>query len=255
MAYETPTESKNPVDFEVQMDIKKNVVLREGIEIEISRKKMKNLRLTINPPEGKVKLSVPHKISSKIVDEFILSKMDWIKKKRSQYENRVVQKPREYITGEVHPFLGADYQLSVVETNEKQRVEIGNNRFITMFVKPGSTFDKRQKLMMEFQRTTLKTILPALIDKWETQIGVKVSEFNVKKMKTKWGTCNITNKRIWINLELARYPVDCLEYIVAHEMIHLLERYHNKRFYKLMDDFYPGWKDMKKKLKTFGVST
>ena len=235
------------------MDIKKNVVLREGIEIEISRKKMKNLRLTVNPPEGKVKLSVPHKINSKIVDEFILAKMDWIKKKRSKYENRVIQKPKEYITGEVHPFLGTECQLRVVETNEKQRVEI-NNRFVTMYVKPGSTFEKRQKLMMEFHRTTLKAILPTLIDKWETQLDVAVKEFYVKKMKTKWGTCNITKKRIWINLELVKHPVECLEYIVVHEMIHLLERYHNKRFYLLMDDFYPGWKDMKKKLTTYGIS-
>lgn len=236
------------------MDIKKNIVLLEGIEIEISRKKMKNLRLTVSPPEGAVRLSVPYKTNSKIVDEFIFSKMDWIKKKRSKYENRVVQKPREYITGEVHPLLGADYQLSVVETNEKQRVEIENNRFITMFVKHGSTFEKRQKLMMEFQRTTLKAILPALIDKWETQLGVKVNDFNVKIMKTKWGTCNITRKRIWINLELVKHPVECLEYIVVHEMIHLLERYHNKRFYKLMDDYYPGWKETKKKLTISGIS-
>lgn len=236
------------------MDIKKNVVLREGIEIEISRKKMKNLRLTVNPPEGKVKLSVPHKINPKIVDEFILSKMDWIKKKRSNYENRVVQKPKEYITGEMHTVLGTDYQLSVVDANEKQRVEIKNSRFVVMYVKPGSTLEKRKKLMIEFKRSTLKAILPTLIDKWETQLGVTVSEFNVKKMKTKWGTCNITKKRIWINLELVKHPVECLEYIVVHEMIHLLERHHNKRFYKLMDDYYPEWKDVKKKLTMCGIS-
>lgn len=236
------------------MVTKKNVVLREGIEIEISRKKMKNLRLTVNPPEGKVKLSVPRKTNVEIVDEFILSNMDWIKKKRKKYENRVIQKASEFITGELHPILGIYYRLLVEETNQKERLEIKDDIILAMLVNDGSTLETRQKLMLEFQRATLKAILPALIDKWETQLGVTVSEFNVKKMKTKWGSCNITKKRIWINLELAKYPVNCVEYIVVHEMMHLLERYHNKRFYKLMDDFYPGWKEIKQKLTTYGIS-
>lgn len=236
------------------MDIKKSVVLREGIEIEISRKKMKNLRLTIYPPEGKVKLSVPYRIDPEIVDQFILSKMAWIKGKRRKYENRVIGKPKKYKTGEIHPLLGSDYQLTVVETNGKQRIEIKDDNVILMFVRPDSSIENRHKLMMEFQRIALKEILPTFIDKWGVLLAVKVSEFNVKKMKTKWGTCNIAKKRIWINLELVKYPVECIEYIVVHEMIHLLERYHNKRFYKLMDDFYPGWEDVKKRLAAHGIS-
>ncbi|MBV1758061.1 MAG: M48 family metallopeptidase [Dethiosulfatibacter sp.] len=236
------------------MDIKKNVVLREGIEIEISRKKMKNLRLTVNPPEGRVKLSVPHKIDSEIVDRFILSKMDWIKKKRSKYKDRVIEQPKEYKSGEIYPLLGINYQLTVMETKEKQKIEIKDDKAIMMFIRPNSTLGKRHKLMMEFQRSILKELLPTFIVKWEVQLGVTVREFNVKKMKTKWGTCNITKKRIWINLELIKHPVECLEYIVVHEMMHLLERYHNKRFYKLMDDFYPEWKVLKKKLTAYGIS-
>jgi predicted metal-dependent hydrolase len=236
------------------MVTKKNVILREGIEIEISRKKMKNLRLTVNPPEGNVKLSIPHIINAEIVDKFILLNMDWIKKKRKKYENRVIPKANEFITGESHPIFGIYYNLLVEETNQKERLEVKGDKLLTMLVNNDSTIETRQKLMVEFQRAALKAILPALIDKWETQLGVTVREFNVKKMKTKWGSCNITKNRIWINLELAKYPVNCVEYIVVHEMMHLLERYHNKRFYKLMDDFYPGWKEIKKKLTTYGIS-
>lgn len=230
------------------------VVVREGIEIEISRKKMKNLRLTVNPPNGKVKLSVPSKTKFEIVEQFILSKICWIKQKKMKYENRVIPKPKEYISGESIQLYGREYQLMVIETHKKQRIEIKDDKHITMLVRPYSTIEKRHKLMMEFYRSNLKEVLPLYINKWEAILGVEVREFNVKKMKTKWGTCNITKKRIWINLEFAKLPIEYLEYITVHEMIHLLEGHHNKRFYKLMDDFYPGWKNIKKRLTAYGIS-
>ena len=152
------------------------------------------------------------------------------------------------MSGESHYYQGKRYLLNVVYTNKKQRVIIRKNSQIDLYVREGSTKEQRKRVMMEWYRSELKKQIPALIGKWEKKIGVSVNSWGVKLMKTKWGTCNPKDKRIWFNLELAKKNPRCLEYIVVHEMIHLLEKHHNEKFYAYLEQFFPNWKEIKSEL-------
>lgn len=220
----------------------------ENIDIELVRKKIKNLHLTVYPPNGRVRLSVPSHMDNEAVKSFVLTKLPWIKKQKTKYTTQELLPAKEFISGEIHPFSDEIYLLNVVETRGKQYVELRNNKFMDMYVRPGSTFEKREKLMTDFYRQKLKEIIPSYIAKWERIMGVRVDEFGVKLMKTRWGTCNIRDKRIWINLELAKKAPRCLDYIIVHEMVHLLEKHHNKSFKEYMSRFLPDWKSIKDEL-------
>lgn len=220
----------------------------ENIDIELIRKKIKNIHLSVYPPDGRVRLSVPVHMDDQAARNFALSKLDWIKKQKKKYITQEPLPVKEYISGEIHYFSGDEYLLNVIETRGKQHVELRDSKLMDMYVRPGSTIEKREKLMTEFYRQKLKEIIPSYIEKWEMIIGVKVNEFGVKLMKTRWGTCNIRDKRIWINLELAKKTPRCLEYIIVHEMVHLLEKHHNKVFKEYMTKFFPEWKIIKNEL-------
>ena len=144
--------------------------------------------------------------------------------------------------------MGHPYILNVIESKEKQRVELRDRKYMELYIRPGHTKDKREKLLREWYRKELKALIPEYIQKWEKIIGVKVEDWGVKLMKTRWGTCNVRDKRIWINLELAKKNSRCLDYIIVHEMVHLLERKHNEQFKAYMDRFLPNWKSIKKEL-------
>ncbi|HHY77871.1 MAG TPA: M48 family metallopeptidase [Clostridiales bacterium] len=218
----------------------------EDIEIEVIRKNIKNIYITIYKLDGKVQITAPRRTRDEEIWDFALSKLAWIKRHRSKYQE--VQPVKEYVSGEKHLFKGQEYLLNVIYTDKKQKVEIHNNQ-IDLYIKEGSTREQRERVMREWYRSWLKEEIPKLIEKWEQIIGVKVDFFGVKLMKTRWGTCNPDTKRIWINLELAKRKPRCLEYIVVHELVHLLERYHNKRFYAYMDQYLPHWKEIRKELK------
>lgn len=219
----------------------------ENIDIELIRKKIKNIHLTVYPPDGRVRLSVPVLMNDEAIRNFIVSKLSWINKKKKQFTTSEKQPAKEYISGEIHYLLGDEYLLNVIETKGKQHVEL-KNEFIDMYVRPNSTVEKREKVLSEFYRQKLKEIIPSYIEKWEKIIGVKVNEFGVKSMKSRWGTCNVRDKRIWINLELAKKSKRCLEYIIVHEMVHLLEKSHNHVFKNYMTKFLPDWKIRKDEL-------
>ncbi len=219
------------------------------IEIELVKKDIKNLHLSVFPPNGRVRISAPKKMDNDAIRLFAISKLSWIKKQRAKFKNQERQPEQEFVSGESHYFLGERYLLNVVYTNKrKQCVEIRNKTYLDLFVREGSVKEKRQKVMKEWYRRELKALIPSLIEKWEPIIGVKVNSWGVKLMKTRWGTCNTTHKRIWLNLELAKKPLACLEYIVVHEMVHLLERHHNERFVSYMDKFLPNWRSIKAEL-------
>jgi predicted metal-dependent hydrolase len=218
------------------------------IEVSVERKSIKNIHLSVHPPDGKVRLSVPKKMKEDAVRLFLISKIPWIKKQRSKFSAQDRQSPREYISGESHYFKGRRYRLNVHETNTKQRVEINNNRYIELYVKPNSTAEKRENVMKEWYREELKKIIPEYINKWEKIIGIKLDFWGVKQMKTKWGSCNQDRKRIWVNLELAKKHPRNLEYVIVHEMIHLKERHHNDNFKNYMDKYLPNWKAIKREL-------
>ena len=223
-----------------------------GIEIELTRKNIKNLYLKVHPPNGRVKISAPKSMNEDSIRPFVVSKLSWIKKhqERLKKQKRIAEK--EYVSGESHYFLGQPYLLNVVYTNKRlQGVEIRGNKYLDLFVRKNTPKNLRERVMMEWYRSQLKKLIPPLIEKWEPIMGVEVKEFGVKRMKTRWGTCNPAAKRIWINLELAKKNPICLEYIVVHEMVHLLEGSHNARFKAYMDKFMPSWRAVKAELNGF----
>ncbi|NLB33106.1 MAG: M48 family metallopeptidase [Tissierellia bacterium] len=220
----------------------------ENIDIELIRKNIKNIHLSVHPPDGRVRLSVPKRMDDEAVRLFVISKLSWINKHKKKYSLLERQAEIEFLSGESHYFLGSRYILNIIETTGKQRVQLRDDKYIDLYVRENSTKEKREKIMLEWYRQKLKMLVPGYIEKWENIIGVRVNDWGVKLMKTRWGTCNIRDKRIWINLELAKKNVTCLEYIVVHEMVHLLERYHNDVFKGYMSEFLPNWKSIKEEL-------
>ena len=222
-----------------------NIIIN-NVKIEIIRKEIKNIRLSVHPPDGRVRLAVPERMTDASIKDFVTSKISWIEKQKSKFELKEEQVQNKFIFGEEHLYLGEKYLLKVVETTGKQYVDLDNN--INLYVRPNSTLEKRESILNGWYRERLKELIRIYIKKWESIMGVNVDEFGVKKMKTRWGTCNIKAGRIWINLELAKKGPRCLEYIVVHEMVHLLEKGHNATFYGYMHRFLPNWTSIKAEL-------
>ncbi len=217
-------------------------VIVEGIEIQVARKKIKRLSLRVCPPDGQVRVSAPRRFSEREIRAVVVEKLGWIKKHRARFLAQPKPVQPRFADGETHYYFGDPLQLEVRQTTGRQRVEI-DRQVLRMHVKPGAAMEKRQRLLDEWYRGKLKERIPALIAKWEPIVGRRVAQWGVKKMKTRWGSCNIDKRRIWLNLELAKKPSVCLEYIIVHEMVHLLERYHNANFKQYMDRFMPAWRE------------
>lgn len=226
-----------------------SIIYVENIEIELNKKNMKSIRLSVYPPYGKVKISAPLKMKDEDIRSFIVLKLAWIRKQQGKFLASGESLEGKYISGEKHYFFGKRFILDVVYILKgPSRVELNENKYIKLYVKEGSSKEQMEKVMNEWYRKELKARVPYLIQKWEEVMKVKVNAWGVKKMKTRWGSCNINAKRIWISLELAKKPLHCLEYIVVHEMTHLLEKGHGKRFVELMDKFLPDWRVIKAEL-------
>ncbi|NLX61864.1 MAG: M48 family metallopeptidase [Tissierellia bacterium] len=224
-------------------------IIINNIEIELTKKNIKNLHLSVHPPDGRVKISAPQYMDTDTIRLFAISKLSWIRKQQKKFINQERQPEREYVSGESHYFLGQRYLLNVIYTNKrKQGVEIRNKKYIDLYVRENTPKHLRERVMTEWYRRELKKLIPPIIAKWEPIIGVEVNEFGVKKMKTRWGSCNPKAKRIWLNLELVKKSPTCIEYVVVHEMVHLLEKSHNERFIAYMDKFLPNWRAIKAEL-------
>ena len=213
-----------------------------GLTVDVVRKDIKNLHLAVYPPAGRVRVAVPLRVSEEAVRLAVVSRLGWIKKQRSKFISQARQSEREYVSGESHYFQGQRYRLNVIYQNGASRVVIRNKSAIDLYVRTGSDREQRERVMLVWYRQCLKEQIPALLEKWEPVLGVRVADWRVRQMKTKWGTCNTRAGRIWLNLELAKKSAQCLEYIVVHEMVHLLERHHNDHFTELMSRFMPQWK-------------
>ena len=218
------------------------------ILVSVERKDIKNIHLSVHPPEGQVRLSVPKRTKEDSIRLFLISKLPWIKKQQKKFDNQLRLSSRQYISGESHYFFGKRYRLNVNETNRKRRVKIKNNSYIDLYVRPNSTVEKREYVMKEWYREELKKVIPDYIDKWQKIMDIQLNFWGVKQMKTKWGSCNESRKRIWVNLELAKKNPRCLEYVIVHEMVHLKERKHGEAFKKLMDKYLPNWRAVKREL-------
>lgn len=223
------------------------------ITADVELKDIKNIHLSVYPPTGRVRIAAPSRMDLETIRMFAISKLSWIKKQQAKLQNQEREAPREFTSSESHYYLGKRYLMKVIETEEKPSVSIKHNK-IVLQVKPNTDKQHKQILLQEWYRDQLKALVPKYISKWEDKMQVKVEEFGIKKMKTKWGTCNREAKRIWINLELAKKPLECLEYIVVHEMVHLLERNHNDRFIAYMNKFLPQWRHYKEELNRLPVS-
>jgi predicted metal-dependent hydrolase len=223
------------------------------IIIDVVRKNIKNLHLAVYPPDGRVRIATPLNIDDEYVRLFAISKLPWIKKNQSKFKTQKPPETIEYLSGEHHYFQGKSYILNVIYQNSPQ-VEIRNNQYIDLSVKPGSDKAQRQKVLNFWYRQQLKRELPPLIAKWEKVINVNINEWGIKIMRTKWGTCNIQDKRIWLNLELIKKEPICLEYVIVHEITHLLERTHGAKFQALMDQFMPNWRTYKAELNRYQLN-
>jgi predicted metal-dependent hydrolase len=223
-------------------------IVINDIVINVVRKNIKNLHLAVYPPTGRVRIATPANVDDEAVRLFAISKMAWIKKNQAKYVNQERQPERKYISGESHFFRGQRYLMNVIHHSGYPNVVIRNKKTINLYIKEDCTIEQRENVMINWYRKNLKEQVPALIEKWQKVVGVEVAHWEVKRMKTKWGTCNREAKRIWLNLELAKKPEHCLEYIIVHEMVHLLERNHTEWFVAYMDKFMPLWRNHKDEL-------
>ncbi|RMH19665.1 MAG: M48 family peptidase, partial [Gammaproteobacteria bacterium] len=212
------------------MSTKTTTISVNGQEVLIVRKDIKNMHLAVYPPEGKIRVAAPYAIDDETIRLAVISRLGWIRKQQKNFENQERQSPREMVSGESHYFAGRRYRLKVLEKAGRSSVRIIGTSFIELTVPPGTDRDTRERILERWYRRQLRRLIPGLLAKWEPIIGVQVKEVRIKKMKTRWGTCNIEAGRIWLNLELMKKPSQCLEYILVHELVHLLERHHNDRF-------------------------
>lgn len=217
-----------------------------NIAIEVSFKDIKNLHLSVHPPKGRVTISAPRRFDLQTIKVYAATKLGWIKKQRAKMQQQEREPGREYIGRESHYLFGKRYLLSITEAN-RPSVELHHSK---IELKIPSEYDtsSREKLLYNYYRMRLRELLDQLVPQHALLMGLDTPQFGIRKMKTKWGSCSIDRKFIWFNIELAKKPVACIEYIVVHEMVHLLERNHNKRFTMLMDKFYPGWQVQKQVL-------
>jgi predicted metal-dependent hydrolase len=224
------------------MTIKPRHITVSGVQVQVVRKGIKNLHLGVYPPHGRVRVAAPLRVSDEAVRLAVIGKLGWIKRQRARFEAQPRQSAREMVSGESHYFLGRRYRLRVIEQAGAGTIQLRNKSTLELHVRPGTDAQHRNRILHQWYRHQLKELIPPLIEKWQTALGVAVAEWGVKKMKTRWGTCNLEARRVWLNLELAKKPLSCLEYIVAHELVHLIERHHNDRFVSLLERHLPNWR-------------
>ncbi|KTD05895.1 zinc metalloprotease [Legionella gratiana] len=213
----------------------------DGIPIEVIRKKIKNMHLRIYPPDGLVKVSVPLKFSDQLIRQTLQTKGTWIHQQRERIRSRSIIEKGELATGATVAFKGKHYLLIVQEHHGPTHIKI-NDELMYCYTPPNSSHEQKQRLLDNWYRYQMQIVVPDLIQHWEVIVGVTVSQWGIKKMKTRWGSCNTKAGRIWLNLNLIKKPQICMEYVLVHELVHLLEPSHNKRFYQLMSKFMPEWR-------------
>lgn len=223
------------------------------IIVDVIKKDIKNIHLSVYPPTGRVRISAPLRMSLDTIRVFAIFKLGWIKQQQKKIQKQERETPREYLDRESHFVWGKRYLLTISESDQIPSIQLKHNRMV-LIVRPGTDKNKRQIIVEDWYREQLKNAVPPLVAKWEPIIGVSLERFFVRRMKTKWGSCNPTSNSIRLNTELAKKPTECLEYVVVHEMVHLLEPTHNARFVALMDQLMPQWRLYREQLNQLPVS-
>lgn len=216
--------------------------------VDAIKKDIKNIHLGVYPPYGRIRISVPMKTTDETIRLFVLSKTSWIKKQQQKFLKQERQTQREYVAGESHYFFGKRYRLNIIYTDDTPKIEIKRKTYINMYVRPYTTTKEREVIFEKFYRSEIEKLIPVLLRKWQKKLGVKPKEVRIKKMKTKWGTCNTKPRRIWLNLELAKKPLHCIDYVFVHELIHFIEKNHSEKFIYLLESVLPHWQSTKDEL-------
>ncbi len=230
------------------MSTESGAIRVRDLAVQIVRKDIKNLHLGVYPPKGRVRVAAPLSVSDDAVRLAVIGKLGWIKKQQAKFAAQPRQTAREMVSGESHYYLGRRYRLRVVERGGPSRVVLRNRITLELQVRSEYGAKEREQVLRRWYRERLRELVPPLLAKWEAILGVRAATVGIKKMKTKWGACSVGARRIWLNLELAKKPVQCIEYLIVHELTHLIEGHHNDRFVSLMDRHLPQWRHHRKAL-------
>jgi predicted metal-dependent hydrolase len=230
------------------MSTRAHALTVSGVKVEVVRKAIKNLHLGVYPPDGRVRVAVPLAVSDAAVRVAVIDKLRWIRRQQAAFAQQARQPQRRMVAGESHFFLGRRYRLALVETRGRCDLILRNRKVMEIHARPESGASHWERVLLRWYRERLRELVPPLVAKWEDKLAVTVTAWGIKAMKTKWGTCNPRAGRIWLNLELAKKPPECLEYIVVHELAHLLVRHHDEQFHALMDRHFPRWRQIRREL-------
>lgn len=218
-----------------------------GIPIEITKKKIKNINITVSPPDGRVSVSAPMRLSYADIEIFVRSKSAWIEKQHARFRARPEISPLQYVSGETLYVWGEPYVLRVAIGSKTSLALVDNQAILT--VRPRSTSEQRERYVREWYRALLKAEIERYLPKWEAITGLHCSSRQTKYMTTRWGTCNTRTKKIWLNVQLAKKPPGCLEYVILHELAHLRVKNHGKEFAAILDTYMPDWREIRKQLR------
>lgn len=218
-----------------------------GVTVQIVRKNIKNLHLGVYPPHGRVRVAAPLAVSNEAVRLAVVGKLAWIRRQRAGFDAQSRQSVREMVNGESHYFLGRRYRLHVV--HRAGQTSVAHRRgVIELQTRPGTSSEQRRRALEAWYRQQVKAVISPLVARWQADLGVDLTGWSVKRMKTRWGGCNADSRRIWLNLELAKKPARCIEYIVVHELVHLVARHHDEQFVSLMDEHLSQWRSLRREL-------
>ncbi len=219
-----------------------------GLRVSVVRKAIKNLHLGVYPPDGRIRVAAPLGISDAAVRVAVIGRLPWIKRQRAAFERQPRESQREMVSGESHFYRGRRCRLQVIEGDGRPWVELRGKNVLVLHVRPSADVDARERVLQRWYRDRLRELLPPLLEKWEAKLGVQVSAWGIKRMKTKWGSCNAKAGRVWFNLELVKKLPGSLEYIVVHELAHILSPRHDERFLSIMDRHLPSWRHARDEL-------
>lgn len=223
------------------------IIQVDSIDIQLQRKSIKNLYIRVKPPVGQVTVSVPKRLSDKAVLQFVSERLPWIREQQQKFAHYEVPQALRYVEGEAHYLWGEQLPLKVIERHAKHEL-IRSDEALHLYVRPDTTVDKKALVVESFYKDCIAEQLQTLVPRWEERMAITTPEIRLRTMKTRWGSCRVDGKRIWLNTELAKKPLESLEYVLVHEMVHLFEPSHNHRFKALMDRFLPDWRERQSRL-------
>ena len=226
-----------------------------SVAFELLRKPIKHMRINVLPPDGAVQVVAPDSFTETAIRLAFTARIPWIKKQQQAFLQQARQSEREWVSGECHYLWGRAYRLQVIEHSGAHQVRQGKDNYLQLWVRPNTTAGNKAKVLQTFYRQKLEEEVPKLLEKWLPRMGVQIHDWRIKQMRTKWGSCNIEARRLWLNLELAKKTHACLEYVLVHELVHLLERKHTERFMGLMDQFLPDWRERRQLLNRMPLDT